>query len=640
MNNDIFLIAIVALSVVFVFRRQWVWEQDRMRYLNEPKPGRRAQIFDPLLLPIWLAVAPLLLVLLGSADSMGDHMMDLFVRTGIYYALILILLPLFRRIISARACATLWLLPSVMLMFPQVYFQNHRSRPLLIVSIPGWLINYLLPVWLIGTALVLAWHIYSHFTLRRHLLEGAVPIRDSHITELWESERKAAELKNPIELKYSPAAPSPMTIGLRQKSMVCLLPRTDYSMAELRLIFRHELRHVARGDTQTKLFSAVLTAACWPNPLAWIAARKAAEDLELSCDEIVLSAEDERTRKDYARLLIKSGCDSRGFSTCLSSAAKTLRHRLKCVVRPGRRLSGAWVLGLLTAALAFSGGWVSVSAAQGSMDDLVFRGEEPGSISRVYTCTRVVHSIFDRQDDYSEALYAWDEDALINYLGGLELQRLDSGIWDAGCSGYVLELFFNSESGVRFIELNDDILYTSSFIRGTGGTQRHIDYYKVTSPIDWDYIHSLLDYDAPNPDPNPVLPYMVFTVEPDVLDGEPAWMNGECLRLHDADGTREDPYANREEDGACYFHGADITALHFGFSYDPDSIYVRVEPLDGSEAYTLSREDLEESELGWTLPLLEESAIYHIGGSFSSHRSTVFEMEFHIHNIREGDQLE
>lgn len=636
MNLDFFLIALVAVVLTLVFRREWRYEQDRMRYLNPPKLGRRVQILNPLKAPIVLGCVALLCLLIGAWDGFERYLPDLLLRTCLYYLLLLILLPLLRRIISARACATAWLLPNLTAMFPVVYLQNYRPRPFLVIRVSQKLAVVGIWVWAIGSAAVLGLSIYEHFSLRRRLLKDARPVTQEDVLELWRRELRAAEIKEELQLYRSPTANSPITVGLIRKHTVCILPIREYSLQQLRLIFRHELRHVARGDSQAKLFSAILTAVCWPNPLVWIAQRKAAEDLELSCDEMVLTSEDEKTRKSYAELLITPAGSDKGFTTCLSSAAKTLRHRLKCVVKPPKRLSGAVVVGLLSLVLGFTGGWISISTLSGSMDELIFDPNPHGPIGRIYTCTRTVSTAFEVQDDDDEKLYAWDEEALVDYLGDMQLRRLDSAIWDHGCSGYVLEIFYDSAGDIGRIMLNDDMLTVSTFSSYKGNRNMRLDYYQVTSPIDWDYIHSLLDYDAPNPDPNPVLPYMVFTVVPDVFDGEQQWMNGECLRKHDATGTTEDPYTHRNEDGACYFHGTDITALRFDFSYDPDNMYIRIEPFEG-DSYVIDAESLEKGTDGYTLLLLEESAIYHIGGSFSSHRNTVFVMEFHVHIIRQED---
>ena len=166
-------------------------------------------------------------------------------------------------------------------------------------------------VWAIGFATVLAWKIAVHLLFRREVLTDAYPVADRDILDLWEREMRLIERKKPIPLLYSTRITSPMTVGKSHRAIRTLLPERTYSAQELQMIFRHELRHVQRLDVDTKMFYAFCEAMCWFNPLVWIAMRKAAADLELSCDEMVLHGKDEQERRRYAELLLDSAGDDR-----------------------------------------------------------------------------------------------------------------------------------------------------------------------------------------------------------------------------------------------------------------------------------------------------------------------------------------
>lgn len=53
--------------------------------------------------------------------------------------------------------------------------------------------------------------------------------------------------------------------------------------------------------------------------------RKSAEDIELSCDESVTFGVSADERRRYADLILSSAGDGRGFTTCLSAKASSLR---------------------------------------------------------------------------------------------------------------------------------------------------------------------------------------------------------------------------------------------------------------------------------------------------------------------------
>ena len=104
----------------------------------------------------------------------------------------------------------------------------------------------------------------------------------------------------------------------------------------------------------------------------WLAAAKGSDDLELSCDEVVLAGQDERQRRDYARLLLQSAAEGRGFTTCLSARGKSLRYRLENVLKPRKRRSGTVLLAGVTLAVFLSWGTCAVSTRQGSLGELAF----------------------------------------------------------------------------------------------------------------------------------------------------------------------------------------------------------------------------------------------------------------------------
>ena len=114
---------------------------------------------------------------------------------------------------------------------------------------------------------------------------------------------------------------TPLTIGLFAGARVVVLPERDYTDEELRLVLTHEAVHIARCDAASKLALVSVTALFWFDPLVWLAMRRSADDIELSCDESVTLGADEAERRRYADLILSSAGDERGFTTCLSARA-------------------------------------------------------------------------------------------------------------------------------------------------------------------------------------------------------------------------------------------------------------------------------------------------------------------------------
>jgi hypothetical protein len=83
---------------------------------------------------------------------------------------------------------------------------------------------------------------------------------------------------------------TPLTIGpLRPKIH---LPRSaaQWPIALRKSVMLHEQAHIRRRDTLSQLFSQIVCAVIWFQPLAWYAARRAAEERERACDDLVLAS--------------------------------------------------------------------------------------------------------------------------------------------------------------------------------------------------------------------------------------------------------------------------------------------------------------------------------------------------------------
>lgn len=377
-------------------------------------------------------------------STTGELAMHLMAVALLYYPLLLLVLPLLRRVVSARCCAVLGTLPAYLFISGAVQALWLSPPPQVVVRLPRNYLPLLVGLWLAGGAALLLWKTVGHLRFRRALLTGAEPVTDGEILELWDYEQQRIERKKDqlIPLVVSPGAASPVTVGLWQSRLVTVLPRRAYTLEELELIFRHELRHVQRRDSSTKLFYTFCLAFCWFDPFLWLAARSAAADLELSCDEMVLDRSDEGRREQYARLLLSQAGDDRGFSTCLSGSARTLQHRLKSVLHPRRRLPGTLLVGLVMAALLAVASMVRITGAYGTVKEVV--------LDRLPGAHLVNHYVED----------TWDQEAVMAALNELEVTRLStvgdfptgtqlSACFDLWGDGYQGRLYFSKDGYLR-----------------------------------------------------------------------------------------------------------------------------------------------------------------------------------------------
>ena len=198
----------------------------------------------------------------------------------------------------------------------------------------------LLPLlWAIGFAAVIAWLIIGHIGLRR-IAARSWPLDSEDWNRLLEEERTYAGLTKPVILRSSSAISTPLTWGVRVP--VVLLPEDalEWPEAHGRIVLRHELAHVARGDALMQLTAGLVCAAYWFHPLAWITERRLRAECERACDDNVVSLG--TPAAEYAAHLLEVARSARafgaaGFLSVAMARPSQLEGRLLAVLSESRR---------------------------------------------------------------------------------------------------------------------------------------------------------------------------------------------------------------------------------------------------------------------------------------------------------------
>ena len=436
------------------------------------------------LLPLFMALITLAGLLAygipATARMILSTCFSIFLSIALYYLLLLPLLPFLRRHFRAQTCAMLWLLPAYTYITQQSYMES--PEPLLIIRAPARLVWILFSLWLLGALAILAWKLVSHLAFRRRILRNAVTVTDPATLSVWEAELRQANLRKPrFRLVRSPAVTTPLSVGLFRGRIRVVLPDRSYSAQELALIFRHELIHISREDSWSKFFLVFCTAMCWFNPFLWVAMKKSAEDLELSCDETVLVKADAGTRRRYAELILQTAGDSRGFTTCLSASATSLRYRLRQIVRPGRKHSGALLAGLIFFGFCMTCGNVALAYENGTGEERIYAFQDAQLYSLSYL------SVGD--GSVQATARCRDPEALRRYLSALELYRL-TGNYSFPDSSRQCFFLYDTPEGTLGLILDDQTIQVTPLWENA----RTETYYLPEGP-EWAYLDTLIEPD-------------------------------------------------------------------------------------------------------------------------------------------------
>ena len=402
----------------------------------------------------------------------------LLLQAGLYYTLLFVLHPMLRRFVSGKGRAVLWVLPNAWYFGYSLY---RSAQPSWVVPVEReWLVVFL-TIWLCGAALVMMFQILDHDCFRREILQNAhEPTAEA--LEILRAEEKKLQPQWEYTLVVSPDVRTPLSIGLTDRSLRIVLPERDYTDEELTLILRHELVHIKRRDSGTKLFLAICTALSWFNPFVWLSRRCASEDFESGCDELVLSGADEGTRKQYAGLVLDAAADVRGFTTCLSADAKSLRNRLRDVVKPRRKLIGCVLTGLMVFLLFFSSGRVAVAYDAQSGGTVLFQDAPVEEIAYSEL------TYYDGYGSYEAPVGRCDE--LTEYLSDLRLYRITTGYVDYG-DDTRLSMLIKYETPVDIVTLRVFDRMVTVF----GSRTRESQTYYLSESVDWEYLMTRLPTD-------------------------------------------------------------------------------------------------------------------------------------------------
>lgn len=563
----------------------------------------------PIFLLILAIALPFYYGIEASVQMMASFCFGIFLHICVYYLFLLIVLPFLRKYFNARTCATLWLLPNYLYLTTQSFMEV--ERPFWIIQIPGKWINIIAAIWLAGVVLVLGWKILSHLVFRRSILSRAKPVTDPLILDVWAKEQKAAGFKKAdYKLMVSPDVSTPLSIGFFRKAVRVVLPDRNYTHDELKLIFRHEVIHIGRDDSGTKFFMVFCTAMCWFNPLMWMAMRRSADDLELSCDETVLLDADDQTRRQYADLLLRTAGDERGFTTCLSASASALRYRLQNIVNPRKRLVGGILSGVVFFTMIMTCGYIALAYNDGTGHEYIynFGNYEEHPISSITRHDADGYRYYDCSD----------EKALFDYLSSLELYQM-TGNYSHGEDNKVTIVYHSSDGAVG-VTVRENTITVSPL---HGEEPRSSTYY-CSQNIDWLFIDSLL-YREPVVEQLPYPPEMHLYFSEEVNpNGQLSQAYGILTQITPSDITEEGILATTGEVGGI--NGYEVDKVRFYFSHDlyTASYDVKVEGWDYSESYKVSSADFEDSNVMILAPYSAHYTVFVL----LTDGDVVYDMEF------------
>lgn len=193
--------------------------------------------------------------------------------------------------------------------------------------------------WLPGAAGMIVICLGSYALTLWRIKHNRVPVNDALLHEIAALARGLG-LRRVPRVWMSPVVRSPAVTGL-WRPLLLLPVGFDESLTaqEARLVLRHELTHLKRGDLPLNALLCLLLALHWFNPLLWLAFFKVRLDREAACDAQVLDREPQAERVAYGHTLlrIETAFSHHGLSlgfVGIFQRGRVLRSRIQSIATP------------------------------------------------------------------------------------------------------------------------------------------------------------------------------------------------------------------------------------------------------------------------------------------------------------------
>ncbi len=164
------------------------------------------------------------------------------------------------------------------------------------------LVSGIFALWSIGTVLFFGINLAVYLRSTRKLGRKK-QLCDAQTQAIFRALCQKYEIKRTPRLYLCEDIGSPILYGYIAPTV--LLPTLKLSKNAAVGVLAHELTHYRRGDLGIKLACTLAEALYWFNPLVHLAAARCNAEMELSCDEAVLSGLEENARRSYGGVMLE-----------------------------------------------------------------------------------------------------------------------------------------------------------------------------------------------------------------------------------------------------------------------------------------------------------------------------------------------
>ena len=268
------------------------------------------------------------------------------VVTGLSIAVAGILLRAGRKRYSARCRKSIWIFMAFCLLMP---FHLFRFPGAYTAEIPDvsqselTVADVLFVIWACVGVLLAVYFTVGYRRMWGRIRRWSSECEDDHVQEVLAEVAAECQLKRiPKVYIMKDSAEGPFTTGVLRN--IIILPDDALQERDLRFILKHEVIHCKNHDIFWRLFFLTVNIIHWFNPLVWYLRKAAEQDMEIACDEKVVSMASGEDRKEYSDVILswveRSRYRGSAVSTGYVKGVGFLKRRFDSIFSGGKKKDG------------------------------------------------------------------------------------------------------------------------------------------------------------------------------------------------------------------------------------------------------------------------------------------------------------
>lgn len=225
-------------------------------------------------------------------------------------------------------------------------------------------------IWVCVGAVMTVYYMAGYWKLKRKLRRWSHDCEDADIHKILKEVTDRYGMKRiPKLCILQDAETGPFTTGVIKNIIV--LPDEIQNEKDIRFILKHEVLHCKNKDILWKLFFLFVNMIHWFNPFVWLLRRAAEQDMEIACDEEVVSGATKADREEYSDVIMswveKSRHRGSAVSTGYVHGVRFLKRRFDGIINGGRKKKGILLIGIACALVLLIGNMVHIRSGEKQM---------------------------------------------------------------------------------------------------------------------------------------------------------------------------------------------------------------------------------------------------------------------------------